>query len=264
MDRLLWLFPVGALAVTALLQDLKAFSLAVTTIGLLFALRQGRGAPVPARSNGSILPALLPHLAVFVAGFLYLGYLYPNASHDAIQAGNKGYVLAVWLGLQAVVALVLAGRWPVQRLAARLLLLGGLTCLLLTGIMGNGRWAGDLFRQGGTLLLFGLALGAEFWLGREEGEPDLAGLLPAFAAALGPAALFMEAERLWQKMVRPGALDLVREGRFLLLATGIGWVAWSGVMGLLGAHPRLRSLWGMAGYMVGVTVLYGVCWVLVG
>src|SRR2546428_7885583 len=146
MERLLWLLPVGALAVTAILQDLQAFSLTVTVIGILYALRQGRGAPGPFRSVQSVLPALLLHLIAFLLGGLLLGRLFPNAAHDSVQAGDRGYLSAVLLGIQATVALLLASRGPVQRVAARLTLLAGPTVLLTPGVLGHGRRADGLSR----------------------------------------------------------------------------------------------------------------------
>lgn len=256
-----WLLPVGALALTALLQDLNSYSVVVTAVGLLLALRQRQGAPGIPRKIEPILVAALPQLLLFMLLQGAMGALFPQAARDAVQAGNKAYLLALLLALQALLSLLVAARWPVQRIVARLLVLAGLLFLLTLGILGHGRWAGDLPRLGGSALLFGLALWVELWLGREEAEPDLAGILPAVAAAVGPAALFLEAHHLWQGVA---VADLAREVRFLLVATGVGWAGWSGVLALLGAHPRLRSLRGMAGYTAGATLLYGLCWFLVG
>ncbi|HLO04813.1 MAG TPA: hypothetical protein VK191_17030 [Symbiobacteriaceae bacterium] len=272
-----WLVPVGALALTALLQDLKAYSVVVTAVGLLYALRQGRrriteesasGAPqeIPRRLE-PILLALLPQFLLFLLGKSLLGGRFPGADHDAVQAGDKAYLSALLLGGQSLLSLLVAARWPVQRIVARLTLLAGLALLLTLGVLGHGRWANDWPRLGGSLALFGLAILVELWLSGEEppfgekGEPDLAGLSPAVAAALGPAALFLEAHHLWQGVA---VADLAREGRFLLVATGSGWMVWAGLLALLGAHPRLRSLRPMAVYTAGATVLYGVCWVLIG
>lgn len=258
-----WLVPVGALALTALLQDLRGYSVVVTAVGLLYALRRGPGASV-ARKLEPILLALLPQLLLFLVGRSLLGARFPGAGHDAVQAGDKAYLSALLLGGQSLLSLLVAARWPVQRIVARLTLLAGLALLLMLGVLGQGRWASDLPRIGGTAALFLLAILVELWLSGEEAEPDLAGLLPAVAAALGPAALFLEAHHLWQGAALPEVADLAREGRFLLTATALGWVGWSGVLAGLGAHPRLRSLRGMAVYTAGATVLYGLCWVLVG
>lgn len=259
-----WLLPVGALALTALLQDLKGYSVVVTAVGLLYALRRERPVVSIPRQLEPILLALLPQFLLFLLGKSLLGLWFPGAGDDAIQAGDKAYLSALLLGGQSLLSLLVAARWPVQRIVARLTLLAGLALMLTLGVLGHARWANDWPRLGGSILLFSLAVLAELWLSEEEGEPDLAGLLPAVAAALGPAALFLEAHHLWQGVAQPGVADLVREGRFLLVTTGIGWVGWSGVLGLLGAHPRLRSLRGMAVFTGGATLLYGLCWLLVG
>jgi hypothetical protein len=256
-----WLAPVGALALTALLQDLQGYSLVVTAVGLLFALRQGREAASISRKIEPIVVALLPQILLFALLQVLIGQRFPNAAHDAGQAGDKAYLLALLLGGQALLSLLVAARWPVQRIVARLTLLAALAFLLTLGVLGHGRWASDLPRLASSGTLFGLAILVEMWLGSEEAEPDLAGLVPAVAAAVGPAALYLEAHHLWQGMA---VADLAREGRFLLGATAIGWLLWAGLLALLGAHPRLRSLRGMAGFTAGATVLYGLCWLLVG
>lgn len=256
-----WLVPVGALALTAVLQDLKGYSVVVTAVGLLFALRWGRSQRPAPHKLEPLLLALLPQLLLFLVGRSLLGLRFPGAAHDAVQAGDKAYLSALMLGGQALLSLLVAARWPVQRIVARLTLLAGLALMLTLGVLGHGRWANDWPRLAGSIGLFALAILVELWLSGEDAEPDLAGLVPAVAAALGPAALYLEAHHLWQGMA---VADLVREGRFLLGATAAGWLAWSGLLAALGAHPRLRSLRGMAVYTAGATVLYGLCWVLVG
>jgi hypothetical protein len=261
--RWLWLVPVGALTVTALLQDLKGYSIVVTALGLLFALRRGSQARVP-RSVEPILMAALPQVVLFGLGWALLGGGYPGAAHDAVQAGDKAYMLALFLGGQSLLSLLVSARWPVQRIVARLTLLGALGLLLTTGILGHGRWANDGPRLGGSLGLLSLSLLVEVWLCGPEDEPDLTGLLPAVAAALGPAALFLEAHQLWQGVAQQGVADLAREGQFLLVATGLGWLGWSGALALASLHPRLHTLRPMATYTAGATLLYGLCWFLLG
>jgi hypothetical membrane protein len=274
-----WLFPAALLLYGAAIRDLRAFSLMATGVGLLIAFRlvngwsgdaapesaelvaEGAAGAAVARPTGAQLAAsLLPHLPLLVAGFFIVRQLYPLAAHDAIQAGDLAYAESLFLTVLGLGAALLSRRWPLQRLAARLLPLGALALLLVGGVMGHGRWATDPIRMGTSLLLFAATFVVEGLLGAEETEPDLAGLLPLFAAAVGLSALHLEAQHLWTAVATEEVL--ARENGFMTGVTLGGWLIWAGLLALLGRVRRARPLLEMAGYVLGASLLYGLCWFL--
>jgi hypothetical protein len=268
-----WLFPAALLLYGAAIRDLWAFSLMATGVGLLLAFRlvngwSGAAAPDAAEAGAAVArptaaqlaASLLPHLPILAAGLFLVRQLFPLAAHDAIQAGDLAYAQSLFLTVVGLGATVAARRWPLQRLSARLLPLGALALVLVGGVMGHGRWATDWIRLGVSVLLFAATFVVEGLLGPEETEPDLAGLLPLFAAAVGLAALHLEAQLLWTGIVTEESLG--RENGFMTGATLIGWLLWAGLLALLGRLRRFTPLVEMAGYVVGATLLFGLCWLL--